>query len=137
MKTPLIALLVGLVVKTGLNFVLVRNSNLAEAGASLATVIGYGVSAVISFAMLNKEFNLNLSFVRVLFKPIIAGVAMGGVSYFSYIKMIEIMNAKIATLFGIVVAVIVYSVCLLVLKVFTRAELLSLPVIGKIYQKMS
>jgi stage V sporulation protein B len=137
MKGPLVALLIGLIVKTILNFILVRNENLAEAGASLATVIGYGASALIALAMLNKEFDLKLSFGKVLFKPLLAGAIMGGVSFFSYIKISEIMSAKIATLIGIVIAVVVYSVCLLAFKVFTKSELSSLPVIGKIYQKMS
>ena len=77
--------------------------------------------------VLRKTIKLDLTFSKFVAKPIIAVAIMGICSYFSYITLTGIIAQKLATIISIIIAVIVYALAIIVLKVFSKEELLMMP----------
>ena len=60
-------------------------------------------------------------------------------SYFIYSILVGIISAKIATLVGIAVAVVIYLILIVILKIFDEEEIMMIPYgtkIHKILQKL-
>lgn len=77
--------------------------------------------------VLRKTIKLDLTFSKFVTKPIIAVVIMGICSYFSYITLLGIIAQKLATIIAIIIAVIVYALAIVALKVFSKEEILMMP----------
>ena len=65
-------------------------------------------------------------------KPAIATAIMGICSYFVYTNILGIISGKLATLVALGVAVVIYALALIVLKIFKKEEILMLPAGDKI-----
>ena len=64
---------------------------------------------------------------------------MGVCSYFTYLALSGIIIERLATIIAILVAVIIYSLAVIVLKIFTKEELKMMPAgdkINKILEKL-
>lgn len=59
---------------------------------------------------------------------------MGICSYFIYLTLSGIIAQKLATILAIVVAVIIYGLAILVLKIFSKEEITLIPSGDKIYK---
>lgn len=81
-----------------------------------------------------KNIKLNLTFSKLVIKPIIATFIMGICSYYIYILLSGIIVERLATIVAILVAVIIYILAVLVLKVFSEEEILTLPMGNKIHK---
>lgn len=92
------------------------------------------IAFTIAFTALRKNIKLNLGFSKLIFKPIIAVTIMGICSYFIFNILNGIIIEKMATIIAIVVAVIVYVLAIIALKVFSKEEIFMLPAGAKIYQ---
>ena len=68
-----------------------------------------------------------------MFKPFVASIMMAIVSYGAYLLLNSIIAPKVATIIALVVAVIVYALSILILRVFTEEDILMLPFGNKIY----
>lgn len=79
-----------------------------------------------------RNIKLNLTFNKFVIKPVIATAIMGICSYFTYSKLLEIINGKMATIVAIGVAVIIYALAIVVLKIFNKEEILKIPMGSKI-----
>ena len=66
-------------------------------------------------------------------KPIIASAMMAVVSYGTYILLNGIIARNMATIIALIVAVIVYVLSILVLRIFNEEDILMLPYGQKIY----
>ena len=67
-----------------------------------------------------------------MLKPVIATAIMGICSYFTYLALSGIITTKLATLIAIAVAVIIYVLAIVALKVFNKEEIQALPAGNKI-----
>lgn len=135
---PAIALTIGVTLKFILNNVLVPISPDVfflggTAGAAFATDVCHFVAFWISFIVLKRTVNLKLNFMKTWIKPLLAAVVMSVVSYGLYMLLLGIIPAKLATIIALAVAVVVYVVAILVLKVFNKEDILMLPKGDKIY----
>lgn len=81
----------------------------------------------IAMTVLRKTIKLDLTFSKFVVKPVIAVAIMGICSYFSYITLSGIIAQKLATIISIIIAVIVYALAVIALKVFSEEELLMMP----------
>ena len=62
---------------------------------------------------------------------------MGVLTYFAYKFAYSILNSNtLGTLVAICVGVVIYGVMILLLRTFTKEELISLPIIGKVFNKI-
>ena len=101
-------------------------------GAAWASVACHLVAFTIAMTSLRKTIKLNLTFSKFVIKPIIAVTIMGICSYFSYLTLCGIIVQKLATIIAIVIAVIIYALAIVALKVFSKEEIKMIPAGEKI-----
>ena len=102
-------------------------------GAAIASVVCHVVAFSIAITSLKKCIKLDLTFSKFVVKPIIATFIMAICSYFIYLVLSGIITTKLATILAIGVAVIVYGLAIVVLRIFTKEEIKTMPKGEKIY----
>ena len=120
--------------KLVLNLILVPNPAVGVNGAAWASVACHVIAFSIASTFLRKNIKLNLSFSKIFVKPVIATAIMGVCSYFIYSILTGIIVQKLATIISIVIAVIIYVLAVVALKIFTKDEILEIPGGEKIYK---
>lgn len=140
-KIPALCLSVGVIIKLILNIILIPLEKEkcifgGVAGAALATTICHIVSSILEFIFLKKYINIKIDKNKFIYKPIIAVIGMGILSYFIYLQLLGIINAKLCTIIAILSASIVYILLLIVLRIFSKEEIISLPKGDKIYKML-
>ena len=81
---PAIALGCGVIVKFILNVTLIPIPEIGVNGAAIGSVVCHIISFIIAFWVLKKYIKIDFSFVKCIFKPIMATLMMTVVSYFIY-----------------------------------------------------
>lgn len=132
-KTPVVALGIGVIAKIIANVVLMPIEGIYENGAAIGSVLCHLISFVIVYTVLVKTVKLNFSFFGLAVKPIIATILMSVISYGGYMAVRILLPIRIATIIAIIVAVIVFVASLLILKVFSKDEIEMLPKGEKVY----
>ena len=115
-----------------LNLILVPIPSIGVNGAAWASVACHAVAFSIAITALRKNIKLDLTFSQFVIKPLIAVGIMGICSYFIYSSLSGIIIQNLATIIAIISAVIIYGLAIIVLKVFSKDELLMLPYGNKI-----
>lgn len=95
------------------------------------------VAFTIAITSLRRTIKLNLTFSKFVLKPVIATFIMAICSYFVYTILSGIIAQKMATILALVVAVIIYALAIIVLKVFSKDEFQSLPFGNKLYKVLN
>ena len=121
-----------MLVKLILNLILVPIPSIGVNGAAWASVACHMVAFTIAITSLRKNIKLDLGAMKFVIKPAIATAIMGICSYFVYTNILGIISGKLAILVALVVAVIIYALALIVLKIFKKEELLMLSAGDKI-----
>ena len=129
---PTISLATGVFVKFIFNITLIKIPSIGVYGAAWGSVACHLVAFCIAFTLLRKNIKLNLTFSKFVIKPVIATAIMGICSYFIYLTLRGIIIERMATIIAIVVAVIIYVLSVIILKVFTQEEIKMLPAGDKI-----
>ncbi|HJJ15646.1 MAG TPA: polysaccharide biosynthesis C-terminal domain-containing protein [Clostridiaceae bacterium] len=101
-------------------------------GAAWASVACHLVAFTIAITSLKRTIKPKLGFSKFVIKPIIATFIMGVCSYYIYILLSGIIVEKLATIVAIIAAVIIYILAIFALKVFSKEEILTLPMGNKI-----
>ena len=122
----------GVIVKLILNLVLVPIPQIGVNGAAWASVACHLVAFTIAITSLKRTIKTKLGFSKFVIKPIIATFIMGVCSYYIYILLSGIIVEKLATIVAIIAAVIIYILAIFALKVFSKEEILTLPMGNKI-----
>lgn len=133
LRTPTIALGIGVVAKLILNLILIPIPSIGINGAAIASVVCHAIAFSISIIVLMKTIKLDLTFMKFVIKPLIATGIMGICSYFIYTLLIGIISGSMATIIAIIIAVIVYILAIIALKIFTKEEIYMIPFGTKIY----
>ena len=132
---PTISLGIGVLVKFILNVTLIPNPNIGVYGAAIGSVACHLVAFVIAFTALRRNIKLDLTFSKFVIKPAIATTVMGICSYFTYLTLNGIIIERLATIIAILVAVVVYVLMVLILKIFTKEEFKMMPAGDKITKR--
>jgi len=132
--TPAIALTIGVAIKFLLNLILVPIQGIGAAGAAFATAMCHAVAFVIGFAVLRRNMKIDLSFLKFIVKPFLATFAMAICSYAVYLLLGGINAGRMVTIISILVAIIIYVLAIIALKLFTKEELLMIPYGHKLYK---
>lgn len=96
-------------------------------GAAWASVACHLVAFTIAMTSLRKTIKLDLTFSKFVIKPVISVTIMGICSYFSYLTLSGIIAQKLATIISIIIAVIIYALAIIALKVFSEEEMEMMP----------
>lgn len=140
MMIPAITLGIGVIIKLILNLVLIPINPSkfilgGTAGAAFATAVCHMVSVFFQFKTLKKEIDLKLDYKKFIIKPIISTIIMGIISYQSYIYLLSVVhNSNIATILGIIIAIIIYFFTVIILRVFSEEEIFMIPYGKKLYK---
>lgn len=129
---PVKFMLVGASVKICLNFVLVGIPNINIQGAVLATAICYFIILIMCLISLKKIIGIDFKFNKIILKNGTSAIICGLVAY--YVN--RILVGKIYLLITITLAMIVYFICILILKALTEDEIKMLPAGDKILVKL-
>lgn len=121
-------------VKFILNLILVPIPAIGAAGAAFATTACHAIAFGICFYVLRKHMKIDLKFSKFIVKPFLATIIMAVCSYAVYLLLGGINAGKVVTIISILVAVIIYVLSLIALKIFTKEELLMVPYGGKLYK---
>jgi len=135
-KTPVIALGLGVIAKVIANIVLMPIEGIYQNGAAIGSVICHLISFIIVYTVLIKTTKLNFSLLKLSIKPIIATVIMSGISYGVYILLKPFLGIRILTILTIFIAVIVFVIFVLILRIFSKEEIEMLPRGDKVYKTL-
>lgn len=131
---PAISLACGAITKLILNLVLIPIPEIGIMGAAIGSVSCHIIASIINYCVLKKNIHLDIKFTQSVLKPIIATIFMGvGAVTTQKLLLILLGSSRIATLGAIFVAIVVYALFLIILKVFEREDYHMLPFGDKIY----
>lgn len=132
---PMVATGIGLIAKIILNLILIPIEDIGVNGAAIASIINNLIVCIIEFIILNKLVQIKFSFSKYIVKPIIVTAIMGISSYYLYLLLINYINFKFAIIISLIFSVLIYTIFIIIFKIFDDDELLSLPG-GKIIYKI-
>lgn len=134
---PAKALALGCVFKIGLNYILIGIPEINIKGAVFGTGFFYLFCIFYDYAVLKKETGIKLDWSKGFIKPLIASVACGGAAWGAY-KLVatyvvfgspdsRLNGETLACIVSIIIAVLVYAICILVSKTIVKDDILMLP----------
>ncbi|SKC91177.1 putative polysaccharide biosynthesis protein [Maledivibacter halophilus] len=131
---PVRNLFVGALVKLVLSYILIGIPTLTIRGAAIATVIGYGIAAILNLIYIKSHINMRFNFVNVFLKPAVSVTIMAIAVRFTY----SIINANLgnnkSTLISITLGAVVYGIMLLLTKTLNEEDFGLMPGGKKIYK---
>ncbi len=119
---PVFSMIAGGIVKVVMNYTFIPI--LGIDGAPIATIVCYGVIAVINIICIIKTVKIQFEFMDTLIKPLFCALVMGFVLIISE-KVIGI--SRIATVLTIGIGAVVYVICAFLVKAIRREDILILP----------
>lgn len=133
-RVPAIALGCGVIVKLLTNILLIPIEGIYENGAAIGSVLCHIVSFTIVYNVLKNTVELDFSIFKMMIKPTFATLIMTIVSYASYMFTLNLgIHGSICTIIGIIIAIVVYAIMVVILKILSKEDILSLPKGEKIY----
>jgi PST family polysaccharide transporter/stage V sporulation protein B len=134
---PVRNLFIGAVAKLGLNFLLVPLMGIH--GAAVATVLAYLIAAMLNLSSMYRRTGVVFDLRAMLFRPLLATFFMGVAAYSTvrslepvvaqYLDSERLLAAALA-MSAIAVAVVVYTIALMVTGTVTRSDLNAVPKFG-------
>lgn len=132
---PAIAFGVGVVAKFIINVTLIPIPQVGVNGAAIGTIACNMIACMIGFIVLKKNMDIQFKFSKYVIKPIIATFIMSICSYAIYIVLLNVSNSlKIAAVIAILLAIVIYVLAVVVLKIFTKEEIYMIPYGQKMYK---
>lgn len=133
MYTPALALLIGCVIKIGLNLVLITNPNINIYGAVISSFICQFVVFMIVYITMKRNIKVKFEPVKHIIKPLLAGLIMGAVIFLINHLFNGVIINSILTIVNIMIGAVVYLISVFALKILSKDEILMLPKGEKIY----
>lgn len=131
---PALAFTIGVIVKFIINITLVPIPQIGVNGAAIGTIACNIIACFIGFTVLKKNMDIKFQFSKYILKPILATAMMSICSYAIYIILLKIVSLRIAALIAIALAVVIYVLSVISLKVFTKEEIYMIPYGQKVYK---
>ncbi len=127
MSLPVIAVVVGGVVKVTVNYLLVGNYDINIMGAPVGTLCCFGVVALLDMVFIARVVPSPPSFLRAFAKPLVASAVMGGAAWAVCGLMSRYVGPRVGCLLGIAAGMAVYFALVVLLKVFSKDDLELMP----------
>ena len=135
---PVVTLFWGAAVKMGLTWYLTAWPQLHIKGAALATVVGFGVAAILNVYRVQLLIDMPLRPVETLLKPLTASLGMAGAVILLTQRFTALhtllgpsLGNKGVTLLAILAGILVYAVLLFIFGGIRREDLLMMPKYGE------
>ena len=124
---PVIDMAVGGVIKIVLSYVLIGIPQINAMGSAISTVVSYVVMVVLNLIAIRTSLPRMDSVVNTSLPLLLSAVVMGGVSYGVYWLLTLVASPRLAVLPAIVVAILVYGVCVVVFRGVSYDDVVMLP----------
>ena len=131
-RLPIYTMLVGGVVKVAVNYILVGNPDVNIKGAPIGTLACYALIAVINLAIVHGLLERKPNYIRIFAGPCVASAAMGASAWAVYGLLGGFlsggyMSEALRTLAAVGLAVVVYLILVIALRLITREDLKMIP----------
>ena len=131
-QLPIYTMLIGGGVKVVINYILVGNPDINIKGAPIGTVACYALIALINLAIVHRLLEEKPNYLRIFAGPALASAAMGAAAWASYGLISRFMSggymkSSLCTLLAVGIAVVVYLVLVIALRLITREDLKMIP----------
>ncbi len=133
---PVVNLLIGAVVKVGLTYTLTVIPSINVKGAAISTVAAYAIASILDSISLSMLMRMRLNYLDTIIKPLISSIGMAIIVRISYVFLYEILGSNLATLFSIMIGVVVYVILLIITGTITKEDLALLPKGDKLSKKI-
>lgn len=128
---PMIAIFIGLVAKTVLDYKLTGTVELGINGAAWATNFNFAIAALINYTFVKRYVGAVLNKMELL-KIIVSAMAMGGATQVVYVSTVDLLgNGGGAVAVAILVAIFIYCLSLWLTKAIVKDDIYYFPIIGK------
>ncbi len=134
--TPVVALLIGSVVKVILNLILIRNPNINIYGAVISSLICQLVIFGIIYRVTKKTIDFKINIKNAVAKPILSGLVMGTIIFIFYKLVNTILGNTITTVICVFLGMIVYTISIILFKTLEKEDFYLLPKGEKIYNML-
>lgn len=125
---PVINMLVGGVAKVIITYVLVRNPEINIIGVPISTVACYALIALLDLIVIRRELKDPPKLLRIVGKPALAAVAMGGVAFLLNSLSLRLgLPLVLRTGFSILGAGVIYVVLVVLMKIITPDDCSLIP----------
>lgn len=125
---PVINMLVGGVAKVVITYVLVRNPEINIIGVPISTVACYALIALLDLIVIRRELKDPPKLLRIVGKPALAAVAMGGVAFLLNSLSLRLgLPLVLRTGFSILGAGVIYVVLVVLMKIITPDDCSLIP----------
>ena len=126
-RVPIVTMVIGGTVKVALNWFLVADPAIGIKAAPLSTLICYGLIALLNLMAVSRVVEQKPRYLPLFAKPLLCSVLMGAAAKGSYAVLLPRLGNSVAVLGAILIAVAVYGLLVLLLRVITRDDLVLLP----------
>ena len=131
-RYPVYSMIVGGLVKIGVNWVLVGNPEIGIIGAPIGTICCYFVMCLMNFIFLRRCMERKPSLKRMILRPLISSLVMGAAAWAVYGLASIVLGEgwtrmALAMVCGVGVAVVVYLVLIIVTKAVTLEDMKLIP----------
>lgn len=126
---PILAIVVGGIVKVAVNYTLVGNPDIRINGAPVGTLCCFIVVSALEIFIIRRTIPAPPRFLKAVFKPLVASLAMAGAAWASYglfTNFLKLGNS-LSTVGAIGVGGVVYLVLVLALRVISKEDLELMP----------
>lgn len=120
---PVIASIIGIVIKILCNIILVPISGIYEKGAVIGNIMSNISSFIIVFYVVIKNIKIDYKLIMVLLKSVFSSICMIIISYKIYRFLIIInINRKVCTIISLLIAILIYGIFIFVTKILNKCE---------------
>ncbi|MGI6254073.1 MAG: oligosaccharide flippase family protein [Acutalibacter sp.] len=124
---PVVDMAVGGIIKIVLSYVLIGIPEVAAMGSAISTVVSYVVMVTLNVFAIRGSLPEMDSVVKTALPLVVSAAIMGGVSYGFYWLLAQVVSPRLAVLPAIVVAIVVYAVCVVLFKGVSYDDVAMLP----------
>ncbi|MDE7245216.1 MAG: polysaccharide biosynthesis C-terminal domain-containing protein, partial [Oscillospiraceae bacterium] len=131
-RLPIVTTILGGVVKVLVNYKLVGNPAINIKGAPIGTLACYGLIAFVNLGIVHHLLEEKPNYFFIFAKPVLASAVMGAAAWSSHGLLSGFLNGSymmnsLCTLAAVGVAVLVYLILVIVLRMITREDLEMIP----------
>lgn len=129
---PIYTMLIGGAVKVGVNYILVGNPDINVKGAPIGTLVCYGLIAFLNLVLVSRLLEKKPNYLAIFAKPAIASVVMGLSAWASHGLISKFLHGgyikeSLCTIGAVGIAVIVYLILVIALRMITAEDLKMVP----------
>lgn len=144
MQLPVMNTAIGLAVKIVVNFVLIGIHSINIKGAVAGSMLCYALAAALNYLQIRKSSGYAMRWRKVVLPPLFASAIMAAAAWGTWYGLDALLKKAIPYLFwrdlvamlpALVVALLVYAVHILAFRGLSRAEVLQIPLLPRIFGK--